>query len=111
MLIYTRAYKVVGGRAPQWTARGTNVFILNVLVVNLCVYIKIPRKIYFKIKYKIIAYIYMIIRYYMHNILLNMVTMRKLHLYFKMGELNYMVWTNESKGRFKPIVKNTIELV
>jgi len=44
VLIYTGANKVVGDRTPQWAARETNVFILNVLFVIFCVYIKIPKK-------------------------------------------------------------------
>jgi len=44
VLIYTGAYEVAGDRAPQWVPRGTNVFILNVLFVIFCVYIKIPKK-------------------------------------------------------------------
>jgi len=44
MLIYTGEEEVAGNRAPQWAARETNVFILNVLFVNFCVYIKILMK-------------------------------------------------------------------
>ena len=40
VLIYTGADEVAGNRAPQWAARGTDVFMLNVLFVNSCVYIK-----------------------------------------------------------------------
>ena len=44
VLIYTRGDEVAGDKALQWVVRGWDVFILNVLFLNFCIYIKISMK-------------------------------------------------------------------
>jgi len=39
------ADEIAGNRVCQWVVRGGNAFILDVLFLNFCIYIKIPKKI------------------------------------------------------------------
>jgi len=59
VLIYTWANEVAGDRAPQWAARGTNVLFWM-------------WDIFLRYKYEKVVYVYMLIRYCTHNILVNM---------------------------------------
>jgi len=57
MLFYTGADEISDDRAPKWAARWWDVFILNVLFLILCVYIKIPYEERYILRYNMRIYV------------------------------------------------------
>jgi len=80
IVFYTGAYEIVGNRAPQWAVGGLDRFKLNALLCFIFklfdVYIKFLWRgisfFFLRYKYEKTIYVYMLIKYCMHNILANM---------------------------------------